>query len=396
VDAIHVSVGVYSTPGNLSIAAMDTEPGFNLFRARAVKEVVNVPIIGVGRINDPRMADEAIGRGDADLISFGRQHLTDPDFINKAQAGNFEDIRWCLACNQGCINRLMDDFKLVTCTINPECGREFEVKPIKAETPKRVWVIGAGPAGLSAALAAARRGHWVEVFEQKTDAGGQLRPASRPPHKNSYMDWVNWAVRQLEKLDVNLALNREVTKEMIRSEKPDSVILAAGAIPVTPDIQGLDGDNVVEAQALLMGRIDLRGPAVILGGGLVGMETADFLISRGMEVTVIELLEKSPVGREDAHGWWLHRRLRKSGGRLILGARVTRVEPGSVVFEQGGEEQRMEPVSLVVVALGSAPVTILTGILEELGLEYHVVGDARKPRDMLEAIHEGHQAGLSI
>jgi pyruvate/2-oxoglutarate dehydrogenase complex dihydrolipoamide dehydrogenase (E3) component len=285
---------------------------------------------------------------------------------------------------------------LVTCTINPDCGREFELKPVKAETPKRVWVIGAGPAGLSAALAAVRRGHRVEVFEKKTEAGGQLRPASRPPHKDSYMDWVNWAVRQMEKLNVNLNLGREVTGEMIRSEKPDTVILAAGSVPLIPDIPGLDGDNVVKAQDLLMGRTEPRGPAVILGGGLVGMETADFLINRGMEVTVFELLDKSPVGREDAHGWWLHRRLRKSGGRLILGARVTRVEPGSVVFEQGGEEQRVEPASLVVVALGAAPETSLTKILEEMGLEYHVVGDAKKPRDMLEAIHEGHQAGLSV
>ena len=396
VDAIHVSVGVYSTPGNLIIASMDTEPGFNLFRVRAVKEKVDVPIIGVGRINDPRMADEAIGRGDADLISFGRQHMTDPDFIGKAYTGNFEDIRWCLNCNQGCINRLMNDSLLTTCTINPECGREFEGEPVKAENPKQVWVIGAGPAGLSAALAAARRGHHVKVFEKENEAGGQIKPASRPPHKEAYKDWVAWAVSQIKKLGISLTLSCEVTGEMIRSERPEAVILASGSIPIIPDIPGLDRDNVVESQDLLMGRTEPQGPAVILGGGLVGMETADFLINKGIKVTVLELLDKSPIGREDAHGWWLHRRLKKSDSRLILGARVTRVDQGAVLFEQGGQEQRLKPASLVVIALGAYPVNSLAEIIEELGLVYHVVGDAKKPRDLLEAVHEGHEAGLSI
>ncbi|MBL7212766.1 MAG: FAD-dependent oxidoreductase [Desulfobacteraceae bacterium] len=149
-------------------------------------------------------------------------------------------------------------------------------------------------------------------------------------------------------------------------------------------------------QYLLMGRTDSQGLAVILSGGLVGMETADFLMSRGIEVTVLELLDQSPVGRKDAHGWWLHRCLRKSGGRLILGARVTRVELEAVVIEHEGQEQRVEPASMVVVALGSAPVTSLTEILKELGVEYYVVGDAKKPRNMLEAVHEGHKVRLSI
>ncbi|MCJ7745997.1 MAG: NAD(P)-binding protein, partial [Actinobacteria bacterium] len=172
-DAIHASVGVASTPGHYSIASMDTEAGFNLHRARAIKQVVDVPVIGVGRINDPRLADEAIGRGDADLISFGRQHLTDPDFIAKARRGDFDRIRWCLACNQGCIERLAFEIKPITCTINPECGEEYKGAP-EAGASRRVWVVGAGPAGLSAAMSALERGHSVEVFERDSEPGGQL------------------------------------------------------------------------------------------------------------------------------------------------------------------------------------------------------------------------------
>ena len=128
-DAVHASVGVYSTPGNLSIASMDTEPGFNIFRARALREVSNVPVIAVGRIADPEMAENAIARGDADLVSFGRQLLADPDFVNKVRADDLDDVRWCVACNQGCIERLMFEMKSATCTFNPECGREYRGEP---------------------------------------------------------------------------------------------------------------------------------------------------------------------------------------------------------------------------------------------------------------------------
>ncbi len=180
-DAVHASVGVYSTPGNLSIASMDTEPGFNIFRARALREVSNVPVIAVGRITDPEMAENAIARGDADLVSFGRQLLADPDFVNKVRADDLDDVRWCVACNQGCIERLMFEMKSATCTFNPECGMEYRGEPPRVAGGKRLCVVGAGPAGLSTALAAMERGFDVQIFEKEDAPGGQLRSATRPP-----------------------------------------------------------------------------------------------------------------------------------------------------------------------------------------------------------------------
>ena len=321
-DAIHCSVGVYSTPGSLSIASMDTDPGFNLFRARALKEVVNVPIIGVGRINNPELADQAIARGDADLISFGRQHLTDPDFINKAREGNLEDIRWCVACNQGCIERLSFEMKSTTCSFNPECGREYKGPSPKVDTPKRLWVIGAGPAGLSAAMAAAERGHKVDVFEKEDKPGGQLLSASRPPHKEVFMDWVNWSVRRLEKSSVQVHCSHIISADEIKKQKPDAVILACGAYPVTAPIPGLDSEIVVDARDVLTGKIELKSPAIILGAGYVGMETADYLLAKGIAVTVLEMLAYPPVNKLSAHGYWLHKRIKDGGGRLIFGAKV--------------------------------------------------------------------------
>ena len=236
VDAIHASVGVYSTPGNLTIASMDTPEGFNLERARAVKQSVSVPVIGVGRIHDPRLADEAIGRGDADLVSFGRQHLTDPDFINKAKEGRFDDIRWCVACNQGCIDRLSFEMKSATCVFNPECGREFRGEAVHAEKPKKVWVIGAGPSGLSAALAASKRGHDVQIFERDSAPGGQLKSASMPPNKDGFLKWQRWILKELDSQGRRIRLGENITNESLRNTRPDAVILASGADPMVPPI----------------------------------------------------------------------------------------------------------------------------------------------------------------
>lgn len=395
VDAIHCSVGVYSTPGNLSVASMDTEPGFNLFRARAIKDVVKVPVIGVGRIRDPRLADEAIARLDADLISFGRQHLTDPDFVNKAREGALEDIRWCTACNQGCIERLSFEMKSATCSFNPECGREH-TPLLKADAPKRVWVIGAGPAGLSAAMTAAERGHQVEVYEKEEQAGGQLIPASRPPHKASFMDWVTWALRRLKDLSVPIHVRSDIKIDDILRQKPDAVILACGAYPITPPIPGLDSERVFDARDVLLGKAPLKSPAVILGAGYVGMETADYLLDKKIEVTVLEMQTLPPVNSLSAHGYWLNKRLRKEGGRIFFGAKVVGVEKDQVIYRLPDGQTASEPASMVITAMGAAPENTLEEGLKKHHIPYRVVGDAKHPRRILEAIHEGYRAGGEI
>jgi 2,4-dienoyl-CoA reductase-like NADH-dependent reductase (Old Yellow Enzyme family)/ribulose 1,5-bisphosphate synthetase/thiazole synthase len=395
VDAIHCSVGVYSTPGNLAIASMDTDPGFNLFRARALKSVVNVPVIGVGRINNPDLADQAIARGDADLISFGRQHLTDPDFINKARNGALEDIRWCTACNQGCIERLSFEMKSATCSFNPECGREYKGQAPKADPPRRLYVIGAGPAGMSAAMAAAARGHKVEIFEKEEKPGGQLLSASRPPHKAVFMDWVTWSLRQLKKSSTPVHCQHMVSKEEIKQHMPDAVILACGSYPVTVPIPGLDSKIVADARDVLTGKVELVGPVVILGAGYVGMETADYLLAKGIAVTVLEMQQFPPVGKLTAHGYWLHKRIKDAGGRLIFGAQVLDIEAGDVRYRQGDTE-RVERAALIVTAMGAKSDNSLEDVLKDLAIPYRTVGDAKSPRRILEAIHEGHRAGEEL
>ncbi|PKL39030.1 MAG: NADH:flavin oxidoreductase [Spirochaetae bacterium HGW-Spirochaetae-1] len=396
-DAIHVSLGVYSTPGNLTIASMDVEPGFNLFRARAIKEVVSVPVIGVGRIHDPRLAEDALSRGDADLISFGRQHLTDPDFLNKAKAGNYDDIRFCIACNQGCIERLMFEFKSATCVFNPECGEEYRMDLGPAEKPRTVWIAGAGPAGLSAAMYAAEKGHGVRIFESGTEPGGQLISASMPPHKEGLRQWLAWALRRLAAKGITPEYNTALTPDEAAKEKPDLVICATGAAPLVPPIPGIDTAIVIDARDVLTGiKSVTTDPVVILGAGYVGMETADFLIQRGMKVTVIEKAPFPPVNAITAHGYWLHRRLYKSGSLLELGTEIISIEKNLVrIKKQDGTEKSIEAVT-VINALGAKSRKGLSEDLKKLGIPTADVGDSISPRRFLEAIHEGAWAGINI
>ncbi|MBC2717879.1 MAG: FAD-dependent oxidoreductase [Desulfobacteraceae bacterium] len=394
-SAIHVSVGVYSSPGGPSIASMDTPAGFNLFRAHAIRDVVNVPVIGVGRIADPEIAEKAISEKDADLISFGRQHLADPDFINKIQLNDLSNIRPCVACNQGCIERMSLEMKSATCSFNPECGQEFRGAPTKVKKPLNVWVVGAGPAGLSAALAASKRGHVVEIFEQEDVPGGQMRSVSKPPNKEVFWSWVEWAVRQLNQSGVLIRHKNKVTQEMFAQGKPDAVIMATGAYPVTAPIPGIDSPHVSDAREVLMGKVEISGPAAILGAGYVGMETADFLLDKGIKTAVLEMQPLPPVGNYTSHGYWLHKRLKKGGGKLILGAKVTRITQDAVQFIKEDEEQTLSFTS-VITAMGAQSDTQLSDVLGKLNIRHVIVGDAKSPRRILEAIHEGHRAGSEI
>lgn len=396
VDLIHASVGALSTPGNLAIATMDMPPGFNLERARIIKNVVDVPVIGVGRVQDVMLAEEALERGDADLIAFGRQHLADPDFINKARQGAFEDIRPCIACNQGCIERMMYEIKPITCVFNPECGEEYHWDYKKTGSPKNIWVIGAGPGGLSAAFYAAGRGHRVTVFEAEDEPGGQLIPASSPPHKEDLRDWLGWILRQLDKAGVAVQCGTRVTEEMIAGERPDAVVLASGARHFVPDIPGIESDIVVSAREVLEGRAEAVLPVVILGAGYVGMETADFIIDNGRGVVIYEMSEQLPVGKHTAHGYWLHKRLRDAGGRIELGAKVLRIERDGIVYQQGENGEHMEPAATVINALGAVSNNELVRVIKNLDIPCKVIGDAAGPRRFIEAIHEGARAGIEI
>ena len=395
-DIIHASLGTHGSPAGITSAPLEYEPGFNAWRAKKVKEVVNVPVIAVGRFTDPALADEVIGRGEADLVAFGRQFLTDPDFLIKAREGRPEDIRKCIACNQGCIERLILGEGTIRCAINPETGQETVYPQGPAAVRRNVWVIGAGPGGLTAAYEAARRGHKVTLFEREKTAGGQLRFASKSPSKKAYEEWGTWLASQVKKMGVTLRTGTDVTDRMIEEGKPDAVILATGGEKIKPDIPGIDLPIVCDAWQILGGEVAPKRHAVVIGGGLIGMETADFLLQKGTQVTLVEALKHSPVLKITSHGYMLHKRLRDGNCTLLFNTTVKRIEEGSVITVSDGQESILSPVDQVIIAVGLKPSDDLKKSLQAKGIPHFVIGDALQPRRIIEATEEGARAAWNI
>jgi len=396
-DIIHASIGTHGSPGGITSAPQEYEPGFNAWRAKKIKQVVSVPVIAVGRFTDPALADETIAKGDADLVAFGRQQLADPDYLIKGREGRSKDIRFCIACNQGCIERIMfEPGTSVRCAINPETGQELIYPKAPAEKSCDVWVIGAGPAGLTAAFEAARLGHRVSLFDKSDEPGGQIRYAGIPPYKQVYKDWINWLADQVKSAGVDMKTGTTVTASMINQGRPEVVILATGGEKIVPDIPGIDKPFVCDALQILGGEIEPEENVVVVGGGLIGMETADYLTEKGSKVTVVEMLKKSPVSKMASHGYMLHSRLRDKGCRLMLNTKVERIEEKAVIASIEGASQTISPVDQVVIAVGMKPVDNLFSCLEKEGIRHYIVGDALEPRRIIEATEEGARAAWNI
>jgi 2,4-dienoyl-CoA reductase-like NADH-dependent reductase (Old Yellow Enzyme family)/thioredoxin reductase len=396
IDVIHASLGTYGSPGGVTSAPVEYEPGFNAWRARKVKEVVNIPVIAVGRFTDPAFADDVIARGDADLVSFGRQFLADPDFLRKTREGRMDKIRSCIACNQGCIERLMFEAKSIRCAINPETGQEIRYPLSGQRSPKKVWIAGAGPAGLTAAYEAARLGHKVTIFEKESKIGGQIQYAGIPPYKDVYLTWIRWLEQAVREMGVEIRTGTPLTREELRTGKPDAVIVATGGERIVPQIEGIDLPHVCDAWQILAGAVPPGRNVLVIGGGLIGMEVADFLCEKVQTLTVVEALPTSSVSKLASHGYMLHRRLRQAGCGQIYNCTVTKITQNAVSILTGAEERNLSGVDQVVVAVGLSPKQELKSILEELGIRFILVGDAMMPRRIIEATEEGAQAAWDL
>jgi 2,4-dienoyl-CoA reductase-like NADH-dependent reductase (Old Yellow Enzyme family)/thioredoxin reductase len=395
-DIIHASFGTHGSPGGITQAPPEYEPGFNVRLARKVKDVVDVPVIAVGRFTDPALADEVIGRGDADLVAFGRQFLADPDFMIKSRQGRTADIRRCIACNQGCIEREMLGEGNIRCSINPETGQETIYPAGPAAKPRSVWVVGSGPGGLIAAFEAARLGHTVTLFEKDQELGGQIRYARIPPHKEVYGEWIDWLINQVKGTGITIKKGTEVTEAMLREKKPEYVILATGGEKIIPKIAGIDCPHICDAWLLLSGAVSPGKQVLVIGGGLIGMETADYLGDRGSEVTLVEIMKRSPVLKITSHGYMLHKRLRDRNCRMFFNTCVKAIGADQVTIETEGVEATVSPIDQVVVAVGLRSKDDLKATLEEAGIPHVVIGDARSARRIIEATEEGARAAWDL
>ena len=349
--------------------------------------MVSVPVIALGRIGHPVVAEYILEHGKADLVGIGRGLLCDPDLPNKAAAGDVDDIRYCLYCGN-CTTG---------CTMNPELGREKEMAIVAAQRPKKVLIAGAGPGGLEAARVAALRGHEVTLCEKASKPGGQFALAAIPPGKQELTHGLKYLWTQARKAGVKIQLGVEVTPALVEELKPEAVIVATGGVPLIPaDIPGIDKERVVTAPDVLGQKVFVGKTVAVLGGGEVGCETADFIAESGSEVTVIEMLEDIALDSNPFIRPFLLDRLTQSGVKKITGARVKEITDDGVVVVKNGQEETISGVDSIVLAMGAKSVNEIADLIRGKVAEVHVIGDAKEPRRAVEAIAEGAEIARKI
>jgi len=394
-----------------------------IYLARGVKSAVSIPVLGSNRINDPALAEGLLRNGEVDMVTMARALLADPEMPKKAKNGLSDRIYHCIACNQGCFDSIFR-FQPATCLVNPMAGMEAEVRIRPADAKKTVLVIGGGPAGMKAACTAAERGHQVTLVEKQPELGGQLLLNRNIPGRREMVTAAHDLIQNLRGLGVEVVLGREADAGWIRKMAPQAVVVATGASPLLPDISGIRDQKVVMAWDLLSGKATAGPRVVIIGGNAVGLETAlllanqgtispevlhfllanraesletlEELINRGnREVTVLEMTKKAGQDIGGSTRWTIMAELRRLGVTLLTGARATAVTVQGVEVDRAQGREQL-PADTVVIAVGAASENRLTHALDGLEAEVFTIGDAKEPRNALEAIREGFFTGLRI
>jgi 2,4-dienoyl-CoA reductase (NADPH2) len=393
------------------------------YLARGIKEKVSVPVIASHRINDPGTAREMIEDGLCDMVAMGRALIADPRLPEKARSGKEDEILHCVACGQGCFDNLFK-MKAVECLCNPKAGHEEGRALDPAAERRRVMVVGGGAAGMSAALAAAERGHAVALFEKAGRLGGQLHLAGAPPGREEFAVLARDLARQVKAAGIRVELDREVDAALIEEEKPDAVVLATGGASIEPPIPGRERPSVVQAWDVLSGKARAGRRVVVVGGGAVGVETALALAEKGTlsgealkfllvhgaekpeellrdalcgtrEIVLVEMLEKVGTNFGRTTRWGMLQDLERFGIRALTASRALEVTAGGLVVETEGRTEEI-PADTVVLAVGTRPHNPLQEALAQKGIPFAVAGDARQVGMAIDAIHQGFAAGREI
>lgn len=397
VDMIHVSGGTTIARGS-SIPAAGTKMGSHSQLSAKIKKYVSIPVTTVGRIIEPWIAEELIANGMADACMIGRANLCDPEFSNKAKAGKSEDIRPCI----GCLNGIMFG-KPIACTMNPSFSLENEDTILPADIKKKILVVGGGPAGMEAAYIAKKRGHDVVLCEKDSDLGGALKVACVPIGKQDLCQVIKWMRHRLEKENVNIQTNTNVTLELLKTKFKDyEVIVSTGAKPLiinafTQFKQWMSADDVLAGRAFPGRKI------VIIGGGSVGCETADYLaplindrFPRNRDVTVIEMAQEVMMNESGPGRSLLVQRMMKKGVKILVNTKVVAVEKDKIKYLQNGVEGVIDDADTLIFACGYQTDPAFENMLKELKMSYHLIGDAHQVGNIKDAIGEAYRLARDV
>lgn len=393
VDGLHLSRAVHLHDECMWAPSL-IHGGFSADYVTEIKRAVSVPIITVGRYTEPQFAELMIAEGRADLVAFGRQSIADPEMPNKAKAGRLDLMNPCIGCLQGCVPNMFKG-EPITCLVNPLAGREADFKP--AQTKKNVMVIGGGPGGLYAAFTAAQRGHAVTLYEKGDILGGNMRLAAYPPGKGDITNMVRSYIAKCEEYGVKMVMNTEVIPAMVAEAKPDAVIVATGSNPLVLPIPGINDTGVIHAGDLLDGKAAVGKKVLVVGGGMVGCEVADFLGELGHEVSVIELRDQLGPDVIPEHRKFLMKDFDTYKVQGVTGAKVAQFFTDGVSYTLAdGTEGRLEGFDNVVLAMGYRNNDTISEEIKKIVAETYVIGDAVKARKALDATAEGLNAALEI
>lgn len=405
-DGLHVSRAVHQKDEYMW-APTGIHAGFSSELVENIKKCVSIPVITVGRHTEPEYAEIMVKLGKADLVAFGRQSLADPHMPLKAEEDRLDDMIPCIACLQGCVANMYVG-KPICCLTNPRLGHESEeVKP--AEKKKKVYVIGGGVAGMYAAYTAKMRGHDVTLFEATDKLGGNMRLAAYPPGKGDITNMIRSYVVKCEKAGVDVKLNTKVTAEMIKNDTPDAVILATGSETlVLPFIKGIHNPEIVHGVDCLEGKRKIGHKVLVVGGGMVGAETAEFLAEQGHEVSVIEMRDAIGPDVIHEHRVFLMKGFEEYKIQQITSAAVQEIFADGVIYKSVIDDSVHELRGFDTVVLSMGFVSrythregqeVVYDFADELRAivpEVHVVGDAIRARRALEATSEAYEAALKL
>ena len=397
VDMFHVAQANHT--GNMAdtIPPMGVQPyGFFVKIAGDIKKAVNVPVSAVGRIVDAEMAERVIESGMADMVAMGRPLLADPDWGTKIAAGKACDIRRCISCNKGCTDAIQNR-QFLSCVLNAENGYENTRSIQPAAQKKKIAVLGGGPAGLEAARVAALRGHDVTLFEKTTSLGGQLNIACVPPRKEEMRRAAQDLIHAVCNAGVHLCMGQTRTAEQLKDAGFEAVINAVGAHSAAPRIPGIDSVNVADAWKVLAGEQQVYGTVAVIGGGMVGCETAEYLAARGCKVSVIEMMDKIAAGESTTILPTLLENYKTYGVEQYPSHKVKEFRMDAVVCENKDGAEVTIPCDYIVLAMGARSNEFDAAALEAANIPVYSIGDAAgKAADISNAIRTGYDTACQL